>query len=40
MVEKEYKGTRKVLLEKLSGNSVFRHGKPSKDEEESGISKN
>lgn len=35
MVGKEYKETRKVLLEKLSGNSAFRHGKPSKNEEES-----
>lgn len=33
---KEYKETRKILLEKLSGNSAFRYGKPSKDEEESG----
>lgn len=34
MIGAEYKTTRKILLEKLSGNGAFRYGKPEKKNKE------
>ncbi|MFL0194842.1 virulence-related protein [Clostridium sp. WILCCON 0269] len=34
MIGTEYKATRKILLEKLSGNGAFRYGKPEKKNKE------
>lgn len=38
MIGEEYKGTRKVLLRRLTGSSAFRHGKPEGDNDDDSVS--